>query len=87
MPAPGAAASEYRADVVARATSEGVLAPVAGTNHMVSLGTLRPARRLLRELAARRARAAAAGGGGRGEEGAGAGAYADIDISLCSLSA
>ena len=85
MPAPGAAASEYRADVVARATSEGVLAPVAGTNHMVSLGTLRPARRLLRELAARRARAAAAGGGGwggRGEEGAGAGAYADIDISL-----
>lgn len=90
MPAPGAAASEYRADVVVRATSEGVLAPVAGTNHMVSLGTLRPARRLLRELAARRARAAAAGGGGwggRGEEGAGAGAYADIDISLCSLSA
>ena len=63
-----------------------MVAPVAGTNHSVSLGTLRPARRLLRELAARRARAAAGGGGvGGGDEagggGTGAGADADIEIS------
>ena len=78
MPPPGSAASAYPADVVQRATSTGVVAPVAGTGHNVSLGALRPARRLLRELAARRARA----GGVDEMEGGGAGAGADADIEI-----
>lgn len=78
LPPPGSSASAYPADVVQRATDAGVVAPVAGTGHNVSLGALRPARRLLRELAARRARAA---GGADEMEGGGAGAGADIEIS------
>jgi len=85
LPPPNSGIEAYPADVVERATSSGVVAPVAGTNHRVALGYLRPARRLLRELAARRAAAGGGGGGGgafgEGDNGGGAGADADIDIS------
>ena len=73
MPQPGSALSAYPADVVQRARETGVVAPVAGTTHNVSLGALRPARRLLRELAARRRVAATAAAGGAGGVGGGGG--------------